>query len=238
MISHLRFATANPHYKPPASLKGNQSIRNGQSDRTACMQQQLLGMNQSRSLTPAGHVRHLVTGDVPLHVGGRGHLEGSCLARNEGLLESQKQKRHRKRKNGDKGASDDDDDDMHGGSSSEEDEEDRKVWKPTSGIGMEAPAPPTKKQERNRAREAKNAPAPTPAHAASDATKKKENPAAESLEGLDGDIRSLARDELDWSKTSRFGKKSNENFQKWMDGVAKKMHDQQVGAEDTLFTQF
>ena len=61
------------------------------------------------------------------------------------------------------------------------------------------------------------------------------------LEGLPGlaktrAIKSLAKEELDWSKNSKYGKKSNENFQKWLDVVAKKMHEQQVVAEDVLFT--
>lgn len=222
MISHLRYATANPNYRPPPALKKNKGIKSAQSDRTAVLQQQLLGLGQCGL---QGNIRHLVTGDVPLHVGGRGHLEGTCLAKGEGLLESRKNR----------GPHDDPDDTYD----SDEEEEERKVWKPLSGIGMTKHDPKANPKANPKAKKGSDPKEPKEPNNPNPKLKPKPKPKSEeTLEGLDADIQSLKNEELDWSRGSKHGKKSNENFQKWLDGVARIMHNQQVTSEDSLFAQF
>lgn len=178
MISHLRLATTNPHYKPPASVKKSSPAISSRIDRTKQMQLSLRGLGRPIQ----GSIGELMVGDMPQHVGGRGHLEGTCLAKREGLLETKKHRR-----GGEHG--DEDSDDCY---DSEEDEEEAKVWKPSQA----------------------------------------ENDDTDSV------IASLNKEGIDWSHNSVMGKKSHVNFQKWMDTVAKRLHDQQVGTEDTLFTSF
>lgn len=178
MISHLRLASTNPHYKPPAAVKQRAPAITSRIDRTKQMQMELRGLGRPIQ----GSIGELMIGDMPQHIGGRGHLEGTCMAKREGLLET---KKHRKGGN----HSDEDDDDCY---ESEEDEEEAKVWKPS---------------------QAQN-------------------------DDVDSVIGSLNKEGIDWSHNSVMGKKSHVNFQTWVDEIAKRLHDQQVGTEDSLFTHF
>jgi hypothetical protein len=222
MISHLRLATANPGYKPPGCFTGRTALNSGSLDRTGALQNSLTSFfHQVNNQTPS---RFLATGDMPSHVGGRGHLEGSCMAKGEGLLESKKEKRkkkgHKKGKKGEEGY--DKEDCYDNEDSSDDDEEERKVWKPASmcgGGGTEHANPFSSSSVK------------LPQNQQKDAKKTSNLPS-----GIDGDIESLNREGLDWSKTSKYGKKSNHNFQEWLDEIAKKMHAQQREAEDTLFS--
>jgi len=193
----------------------------------------------------AGGIRQkLMTGDLPCHFDGRGHLEGSCIAKGEGLLETKKQRRKR----GGDGSNRDGDDgeDMYDeDEDSDNEEEEKKVWKPVSGM-MASNDSSNKgggsgKEKGGKGR--KGSPPSKPPDnvmtaAATASSASSAAPGGGSLPGLDGDIASLTKEGIDWSKTSKYGKKSNDNFQKWLDSVAKNMHDQQVTAEDTLFTSF
>lgn len=180
MISHLRLATAQPGYKPPAAVKKHSPATSSRIDRTKQMQLGLMGLGRPIQ----GSIGDLMTGDMPSHVGGRGHLEGTCIAKREGLLETKKHRRG--------GRHDDEEDDDCYDQDSEDDEEDAKVWKPSQATG----------------------------------------------EDMDSVIASLNKEGVDWSHNTKFGKKSHINFQMWMDSIAKRLHDQQVGHEDSLFTSF
>lgn len=178
MISHLRLATTNPSYKPPATVKKSSPAITSRIDRTKQMQLSLRGLGRPVQ----GSIGELMVGDMPQHVGGRGHLEGTCVAKGEGLLET---KKHRRGKDHDGEESDDCYD-------SEEDEEESKVWKPSQA----------------------------------------EN------DDVDSVIGSLNKEGLDWSHNTTMGKKSHVNFQKWVDTIAIRLHDQQATSEDSLFTHF
>ena len=56
-------------------------------------------------------------------------------------------------------------------------------------------------------------------------------------QGMEEDIKSLTADELDWSKKSKYGKKSNENFGLWLDLVGNIMHARQTMNDDCIFDQ-
>lgn len=215
----MRLATGNPGYRPPPSLakKGSAGLKSNRSDRTSSLQTQLLGLTRASVNQPGGVRQTLKTGNMPVHFDGRGHLEGTCIAKEEGLLETKQQRRKRCRKMGKDGEEEDDmfeDEDED----SEEEEEERKVWKPVADAAASGAAA-------------------SGMGVGSTSSIKSSNSSALGG-GLDGDIASLNKEGLDWGKNSKYGKKSNANFQKWLDSVAKSMHEQQVVTEDTLFTCF
>ena len=55
------------------------------------------------------------------------------------------------------------------------------------------------------------------------------------MEGLEADIASLNKEELNWNKNDKFGKKSNANFQEWLKALTTMMHVNQSNSEDALF---
>jgi len=230
MISHLRLATANPGYRPPGTSMGRSGLSSHRDDRTTSLQCNLRNFLHGYSNKPPERLYQ--TGDMPSHIGGRGHLEGTCVAKAEGLLENKKEKRRRKRKRGGASAEDGNDsasDDYYDEDSSDEEEE-RKVWKPTaitigegSGEGKSSSSNPFSSSS-----------APKPS--SSSFTSASSDGGGVSGGGIDSDIESLKKEGLDWKKTSKYGKKSNKNFEEWLDVIAKKMHEQQVVSEDSLFT--
>lgn len=225
MISHLRLATANPSYRPPSNYKGAAALQQNRRDRTSLLQQNLKGLTQKQARGQAGAIHALQTGNIPTHHHGRGHLEGSCVAKGEGLLQTKSQKR--KGRNRDEMSDDDDGCDM---SDEEEEEEEKKVWKSVSGLVGE------KKETKKGSKKGGPPSQLTTVQEAAAAQARDGGKKEIGLGGLEGDIKSLTKEELDWSKTSKYGKKSNKNFQSWLDEVAKKMHEQQVEMEDVLFT--
>jgi hypothetical protein len=235
MISHLRIATVNPNYRSPGCFTGNTALKSGRADRTSSLQSSLQGLFYSKTNKPAERI--VSHGDMPNHFGGRGHLEGSCMAKTEGLLENKGEKRKRKRKEkkrGKKGKNkngdmSDDDDYYSEDSSSDEEEEERKVWKPTSLYLQTDP--------KNPFSSSKAQPPPLPQNQLTKPSGNKATAAATgaaTTSGVEADIISLNKEGLDWSKTSKYGKKSNQNFQEWLDIMIKKMHEKQVESEDCL----
>lgn len=222
MISHLRIAACTPGYRPPVHLNG--ATKPTPQDRTTNLQLSL--KNRITAPTPGPPNNHYVTGDMPSHVGGRGHLEGTCVAQPEGLLQTKKQRR----KKGEKGEKDDlgnewpEDD-------SDDEEEESKVWKPTGVISQS-------KETANPFSSSQILPQAKKKSAADGAT----NPnsakvgGASTMGNIEADLQSLNRTGLDWKKSTKMGKKSNANFETWLDDIAKVMHDQQVSSEDSVFT--
>jgi len=213
MISHLRIAACTPGYRPPAHLNG--ATKPIPQDRTTALQNSL----KSRIGSQSQHQhQHYATGDMPSHVQGRGHLEGTCIAQQEGLLQTKKQRR----KKGEKGDKDDlgnewpEDD-------SDDEEEESKVWKPAGMVAntKEAVNPFSNSQvlpqNQNKKKDATTTPTAT-------------------IGNIESDLQSLNRTGLDWKKSTKFGKKSNANFELWLNDIAKVMHDQQVSSEDSVFT--
>jgi len=193
MISHVRASLANPNYVTAQNVeshssksKGKKSVggcsSNTSKDRTASVQNALLGLSRPK---PAFR-----TGPMPAHFSGRGHLEGTCMAQEEGLLESKNERKRHKGHEAD-GSIDSYDKDEE----EDAEEEARKVWKPYGSDTQE-------------------------------------------LSSIDNDIKSLGNDEIDWNKKTKYGKKSNANFQKWLDDIAKVMHEKQVKSDDSLFMAF
>lgn len=243
MISHLRIGAAGGVGNRNAAVRiagsGKRQLNGGGGrggggggDRTSALQGSL-----SSSLFAANRrqAELYATGDVPSHFGGRGHLEGSCVAKSEGLLETKKEKRKRRRreKKGGKGGkggrkvdSDEDDDMLSDDDSSDEEEEEKKVWKAKSclGGGEESSNPFSKSTvqlPQNQGGKGQGGGGP---------------PQEQAPPGIETDIMSMTDPDLDWSKTSKYGKKSNNNFQGWIDLVGEKMHTHQVNAEDNLFS--
>lgn len=230
MISHLRLATTNPSYHPPGCLVGRSALNSSLLDRTGALQNSLQGSFFARTNKPPE--RLLTTGDMPAHFSGRGHLEGTCMAKGEGLLENKKQKRKRRGKKGERGGKkemgneSDEDDCYDQNSSSDEEEEERKVWKPSSSsISSSSSTNPFSSSKVT----------PTVSLPQNQNKQQNQDQNGGAGAGLDGDIASLNREGLDWSKTTKYGRKSNKNFQEWLDVLGKKMHDQQTQAEDALF---
>ncbi len=186
-------------------------------------------MRERFSIRKANSCLAPVTGNMPAHFSGRGHLEGTCIAKQEGLLESKGEKRHRKgrkRKRGvrdDQGGSDSDDVYSGGDSDSEDEEEERKVWKPSSlgGTSSESGESPAADAARKSMANA----------AAASST-------ASTSSSVEAEIQSLKSGEHDWSKSSKYGRMSNDNFQNWLSNIATQMHDHQVHSEDSIFTTF
>ena len=235
MISQLRIATANPGYHPPTNSKAK-SGKGGSyatADRTSALQKQMRASSANQQAMNG----MCVTGDMPFHFGGRGYLEGTCMAKSEGLLESKREKRSRKRKRrksirkGDQYGSDSGSDDYYGSDSdsSDDDEEERRVWTSTSWRNNEEDEEEGQKNSsRITSAARKGCVIASNANQSSSSTPDGSN-------SLEAELNSLKIPTFDWSKTSKYGKESNKNFQHWIEEVAKKMHEQQVLSEDDLF---
>lgn len=239
MISHLRLATVQPGHRAPGGLSGRSALHSGRKDQTALIQNSLQALLTSRRPDQ----RYLATGDMPAHFAGRGHLEGTCIAKIEGLLENKKERRKRKRTKRNRGkekavrgagAEGSGSDDYYSNSDddSDEEEEERKVWKPCSSLTN------TSSTTNPFSSSTKMAATSLPQQQKRHSQKSGDASASSSEVGcsVDADIRSLNREGLDWNKNTKFGKKSNVNFQEWLEGVAKKLHGNQVVAEDAIFT--
>ena len=224
MISHLRLAASNPSYRPPSNLqpkrKGKAIGRAGNADRTTLMQHSMRASMHAQHNPYTKGVAMTRTGDMPTHLHGRGHLEGTHASKNEGLLENKQQKRKRRRVTGEKGEGEKEDG-YSLADSEEDDEEERKVWKPSSSSTS-----PNEKE--NPFSKSSSLPSPSPSPSPSSSSS--------SSNEIEGEIQSLTKEGLDWSKTSKFGKKSNTNFEKWLSEVAEKLHKEQVEHEDVIFT--
>ena len=240
MISHIRHATTS-QFGGGGRGGGQQSTKKNVNDRTSTLQSTIQGIIRSKHSGGFGRQGLYAIGGAPCHFDGRGHLEGTCLAKNEGLLETKKQRRKRKRNGGGGGGStkkrkkskmdagDSEDDGFSGDDSEEEDEEEIKVWKPASsinsrgdaddvGVGKSTATTKTKKRKSEN-----------------------DNPRDKMLtddtpNDLDPDLKSLNRDGVDWSKSSKYGKKSNANFQSWLTAVGDKLNRKQMDQEDCMFT--
>jgi hypothetical protein len=212
MITHLRLGTHNPYYRPPQS--GGKAKNISREDRTSLLQYTL---RNSRHPNFYNEKTAYTTGSLPRHTYGRGHLEGSCVGRNEGLLETEKEKRKRKDKRLRKrhqsrtmgGAINEDG--YYLSDSEEDEEEEKKVWKPSAPSSAQSGTiHPSKNKESKTGGNS-------------------------DLGGLEATIQSLNRDGLDWSKKSKYGKKSHKNFDEWLGELALVKHEAQVTAEDALF---
>jgi hypothetical protein len=223
MISRIRFGASSPSASKTQSSSGNLGRKNTpvnhnakkDGDRTRSIQASLKSCiyGKNSQLSSGGYA----LGDIPRHFSGRGHLEGCCAAKQEGLLETKKQKIHRRKKHKvkkqkrkqhqrDGGNSSGSEMDL---SDSEEEEEEQKVWRPLGGDNLFGENPGDTKKGAAQA----------------------------NFLNVDADVQSLIKDELDWSKTSKYGKKSNENFSLWLDYVGSKTHTMQVESEDNIFNQ-
>jgi len=207
MISHLRLATQNSGGgRDHGGGKSSKKSPASKSDRTSSLQANLKNIHFSGGKPE----NNILCSDMPRHFGGRGHLEGSCVAKAEGLLESKSQKRKRKR-NGGRGKKnkksktginkDDSDDGYEGNSDSEEEEEEKKVWKPTQH----------------------------------DSEVEGGEKSGQEAANFSSELKSLTKEGLDWNKKSKYGKKSNINFQNWVETVATKMHAKRVEGDDEMF---
>jgi len=223
MISKLRmgttgFGTANSSMK--TSIPSSSSV----TDRTSFIQQAMrsnLQSAQHRNTEPS-----LLVGPIPRHFDGRGHLEGSCMAKQEGLLENKGQKICRKRKEKSRSSSssaaqkkrkkekygeEDIADDYS--DSDEDEEEERKVWRPVSSAYTNIDS--SNQQGKNRQEK----------HVDIDTLNR----------AIENDIQSLVKADLEWSKTNKFGKRSNENFSMWLDFIGHHLHARQTVFEDCIF---
>jgi hypothetical protein len=239
MISHLRLAASNPNYRPPSSLhpksiKGKAIGQHGHSDRTTLMQNTLRHSMQ-KQYNSVGSGRAMMTvGDMPTHLHGRGHLEGSQVSKLEGLLENKQHKRKRRRGNGGKPSSlhnGDGDDGVEDGysmnSDEEEEEEELKVWKPSSSSSK----PSEKKGGGGNTFSTSSSLPPSKSGGGGGGGVVDSASSAE----VEGEIKSLMKEGLDWNKNSKFGKKSHTNFEKWLGELAEKLHEEQVAHEDDVF---
>jgi len=283
MISHLRLAVTNPNYLPPTNIFSSKKLNSG--DRTSQLQNNLRGISANRHLGAeyAGAAEY-AAGTLPKHFDGRGHLEGSCVAKNEGLLQSKKEAAGADENSGDRKTQEDEDGD------GEKEKEERKVWKPVLGSdesSMQDQEPPKNSETRNptvrrggsarggggrrsggsRGRTARGggggrithygneiasraaaASASASAAAVQDAAsaapaggRKKQQgdinkeSAEDVMSCLEMNIKSLGDTEKDWSRHSKYGKKSYQNFDRWLDVVGTALHEARQEKEDCLF---